>query len=171
MDVTINLGKKDIYTEVSKLTSMVGKKRQDGNSPDMYIRVSATDTDFIVFEPYFSEAISILVSEVRMYTKSVQGENVTADNISSETFEIKLDLPTTFDSSALTISIRASMRSFLVNYIAAKWFEITLPNEAQAYASAAQTALENIRAKISTRKRPSYTAPQTTNINTNGTTN
>lgn len=160
MEVKIDLGRNDIYTEVSKLTSIVGKKRQDANSPNMYIRVSASDTDRMVFEPFFSEAISALVSEVRLYTKSVVGEDVTADDISKNNFEITFDLPLTFNSSSMTNSIRASMRSFFVNYIMAKWLEITLPNEVQPYANAAQSALENIRAKISTRNRPTYTKPK-----------
>lgn len=159
MEVTINLGRDDIYTEVSKITSIVGKKRQDANSPNMYIRVSASGTDRMVFEPFFSEAISLLVSEVRLYTKSVQGEDVTANSISTSPFEITFDLPLTFNSSSMTNSIRASMRSFFINYIMAKWLEITLPNEVQPYANAAQSALENIRAKISTRNRPTYTKP------------
>lgn len=159
MEVVINLGRDDIYTEVSKITSIVGKKRQDANSPNMYIRVSASDTDRMVFEPFFSEAISLLVSEVRLYTKSVQGEDVTANSISTSSFEITFDLPQTFNSSSMTNSIRASMRSFFVNYIIAKWLEITLPNEVQPYTNAAQRALENIRAKISTRNRPTYTKP------------
>lgn len=159
MDVSIDLGRNDIYTEVAKLTSIVGKKRQDANSPNTYMRVSASDTDFMVFEPYFSEAISALVSEVRLYTKKVEGEDVTATDISKSNFKITFDLPQTFNTSAMTNSIRASMRTFFVNYIMAKWLEVTLPNDAQPYANAAQSALENIRAKISTRNRPTYTKP------------
>lgn len=161
MEVKINLGKNDIYTEVSKLTSMIGKKRQSGNASDMYIRISASDTDRMVLEPFFSEATSIIASELRMYVTSVKGENITSDTISSDPFEIALDLPTTFNKDALTISLRASMRSYLVNFIIAKWLEITLPNEAQVYANTAQMALESIRAKICARNKPTYTKPTT----------
>lgn len=156
-DVKLIVSKSYVYDEVAKTTSYTGAKMQDDEGA--YERIFTTDDDRMMLERFWSEACSSVTELLKPFIVSVSDHSVNLGVDLYKSYEVDLQLSSAFDTT-LSNSISTSLFSFFVSFIVGKWYKFTNKNEAAAYISEAESALEDIKKKIFFRKKPTRIPPK-----------
>lgn len=143
-DVTLEVSKNSVLTEVAKTTSYTGSKMDEDEKA--YDRIFTTDADLDMLERFWNESQIAVCEQLK---KHLSGEQ-TKDN---GDWEIKLSLSQSFDQ-ALTNSMKKELVSFFVMNIVSKWFAFCNKKEAGDYAAAASELLIGVHKKALFKKRP-----------------
>lgn len=142
IEITLNIEKEKVYTEVAKTTSYTGAKMDDD---DAYDRIFTTDEDRGMLERFWDECKNTVCNSMKKLLSS--------ENEANGEFVLSLELSDAFDM-ALTKSMQRSLFSFFVMNITAKWYTFTNKEEATGYATEAATYLDDIMRKAFFKKKP-----------------
>lgn len=159
-NVTLNIKKDDVYNEVAQTTSYAGKK-MDGDDK-AYERIFATKSDRSMLERFWDESCNAATDTFKPFIVTVSNK-VTITNEDKTTSEVegysvRLLLSSMFDTN-LQGSIEASLFSFFVASIVAKWCKFTDKQETESYTNDAESSMRDIKSKIYYRKKPTRMAP------------
>lgn len=146
MNITSSISKSSVFAEVSKITGYTGKNVQ-GNieNEKLFDLVAATTDEEDLLSTYWNDALETLFDSVKKYGASV------SDTSSGRTFTF--DLPSNFDSSG-TSSIEKTMNLCVINWICAKWFNVSKKDEVEYYEREAGRLLNNLSRLLNARKKP-----------------
>ena len=142
MEVNIIIKNSEVYEDIFRVSEYTGAKAED---PNTYLAVSNIDED--------SDLLDQFLSEARGIANDLFKRHISKDESDAETYNITLDMPSNYDE-VLTNSITSSLKSYMVNYVQSKWFLITKKDEAEKYAIAANSLLNDVRTKYNYRVRP-----------------
>ncbi len=144
-EITLIIGKENVYREVSRTAEYTGSKMQDR---DAYQNISTTDEDKEMLERFWNESKSLVCESLKKVLLS-------AEEIMSpeQTFSLALGLSDSFDSQ-LEESMQSSLFSFFVTNIISKWYNFTNKKETTEYAAEAAGCIEDIKRKAFFKKKP-----------------
>ncbi len=148
-EITISAANEDIYEEVYKTTSFLGVKNKLDNGKSAYDQVFTTEADKAILERFMIEAREMLTGLFKRFLTN-------ADYTVAELC-FTLGMPSNFKDE-LQESMEQTMKHFAVNYIVAKWCEITCPEKAKEYADNAAQQLKDIKDKLFYKKPPTRKA-------------
>ena len=137
------INKAEVLREVAKTTSYTGAKMKED---DAYERIFTTRDDEEMLERYWDESKSAACNILKEF---VIGYN----EIDNALFALNLKFSKSFDKNLLE-SMRASLFSFFVMSITAKWFTMSNKEEAEGYAATAAAHLEDFMRKAYYKKKP-----------------
>lgn len=157
MDISLKIKKATIYNEVAMITSYVGAKMMTENE-NAYSQVFTTDDDRDMLERFWKEACSSVTDEFKQFIKSVSPPANDPINNHNEVFIIEMSMPSSFDEKLLP-SIEQSLTSFFINFVTAKWFNISNKVDAKLYNEEAYYYKNEVRQKIYYRKKPRRNIP------------
>lgn len=141
-EVTFNIDKESVYTEVAQTTSYTGAKMEETGA---YERIFTTDADRSMLERFWNESKSTVANSLK--------RALVREHENDGTYTIEVALSSAFNP-ALTESMQQSMFSFFVMNITAKWYAFTNKEEAAGYATAAAAHIEDILRKAFFKTRP-----------------
>lgn len=143
MEVTFDINKDAVYTEVAQTSSYTGAKMdQDENA---YDRIFTTDEDRTMLDRFWNESCVTFAEVMKRYLRQ--------ESQTSEGHRFEMDFSRSFDP-ALLPSMRQELFSFFVMNITAKWYIFTNKQEAQGYSEAADALLEGVHRKACYKRRP-----------------
>lgn len=136
MEVEIN--KQEVFDEVGLITSRTGQhaKNVDG--------ISATDDEMNIMKSFWDDSLSELYDIVRRFSSLSETEFG-----ASYTFS----LPSNWNSDT-SASLTKCMRQFCVNFICAKWFNVSKKDEVGYYTGLCNGLGEKIKRLLIERKKP-----------------
>lgn len=143
-EITITIGKEEVYDEVSQTTSYTGAKMEGGDD-DTYDRIFTTEADRSQLERFWNESCVAVCEALK--------EFVDSEETDAGGFTINLSLSSSFDA-ALEPAMKKELFSFFVMNIAAKWYVFTNKNEAGDFSASAAGMLEGVKRKAYYRRRP-----------------
>lgn len=142
VDITLQVSKSAVYTEVAQTTSYIGAKNNDES---LYDRIFTTDEDNSMLERFWAESKNTASSCLKRMLTDEKEED--------DTYSMNLKMSLSFDE-ALLQSINRALFSFFVTNIVAKWLAFLNKEEAAAYATAATSHMDNLRRMVYHRKKP-----------------
>ena len=149
MDITLTVKQEEVYEQVKVATSYTGAK-MDGDSVEAYNRIFATDADIdTALSRFWNEAESEATQLLKPFLVSLSH---TGSN-NAVVYSAILSMPSSFDAN-LTGSMATSLSAFFADSITASWFRYCNRNDVEKYGQSASAALDDIRAKLYFRKRP-----------------
>lgn len=156
---SIIIQKASVYEEVAKTTAYTGAKMKDDESA--YNRIFATDADREMLERFWNEACSNTTEELKRFINPAElNSNANVSHLSDEhgvdltdDYKVILELSDSFDANLLN-SMQASIFSYFVNSICAKWFKFTNRGDSESYSTDADKNMLDMRAKLFYRKKP-----------------
>lgn len=150
MEVTFDIHKDEVYTEVAQTSSYTGAKMDD--DANAYERIFTTDEDKSQLERFWNESCVTYCEIMKRYLVSESDlKDTTESTVIGHRFE--MDFSRSFDA-ALLPSMRQELFSYFVMNITAKWYGFTNKNEAGEYAAAAASLLEGIHRKACYKRKP-----------------
>ncbi len=153
--VTLTVKKLSVYNEVAKTTAYAGAKMEGDDKA--YERIFTTEKDRSMLERFWSEACNAATDTFKPFITSVSNK-VTVGNDTEDAYSVELELSSMFDTN-LQGSIEASLFSFFVASIVAKWCKFTDKQETESYTNDAESSMRDIKSKIYYRKKPTRMAP------------
>lgn len=175
MEVTFDINKDEVYTEVAQTSSYTGAKMDD--DANAYERIFTTDEDKSQLDRFWNESCVTFCEVMKRYlvsdTPITQTSAVTPmsepfhpsiPDIPSVIIPIhpfgevtghrfNMELSKSFDT-ALLPSMRQELFSYFVMNITAKWYGFTNKKEATEYADAAASLLEGVHRKACFKRKP-----------------
>lgn len=179
MEVTLDIHKNAVYTEVAQTSSYTGAKMDD--DADAYERIFTTDEDQSQLERFWNEscvtfceimkrylvsdsetkALPVIPSPAAIETIAVDeiqksglsGTDTPLTPVATNGHRFIMEFSRSFDA-ALLPSMRQELFSFFVMNITAKWYGFTNKKEAPEYAAAAAALLEGIHRKACFKRKP-----------------
>lgn len=145
----IQISKADVYDEVAKTTSYAGAKQMDTDAA-AYSRIFTVDEDEVALERFWAEACSAVDNTVKQF--------ITTSNHTLQQYAPTLTMSEAYDTS-LDDSVEQSIFSYFVYSISAKWYKYTNKPDVDDCAAMAAAVLNDVRAKIYYRKKPTRTSP------------
>lgn len=145
IDTKIIINKNEALREIRRLTSYSGAKTPGDEGA--YERKSATKSDDEMLEMWLREALSKLEDILKPFTTNTTFN----DNIT-----IELCMSSSWDET-LSEGIGRTAFSYVVNYVADKWLEMTGSKE--SYMDEALRLLTDLNSKIYYRKKPVRVKP------------
>lgn len=142
IDVTLTIGKEQVYEEVAQTTSYAGAKMADEHA---YDRIFTTDEDNSMLERFWNESKNTLVDVLKEY--------LLAESEEDGVYTIHLEMPDSYINT-LTDSVQRNIFSFFVMSIVSKWFVFTNKEDVATYLSQSTASLNNIRKAVYMRGRP-----------------
>lgn len=140
---TLTADKAAVYTEVAKTTEYTGDKMVgDEGAHD---RIATTDENQEMLDRFWAEARSAATDRLKCF-------NLT-DRSAPDAYTVDLLLASNWDRELLP-SMQASLFSFFVTFVAAKWYRMANKAEAEATAAEAAGFLADIVSKGYYRKMP-----------------
>jgi hypothetical protein len=156
IEVTLTVSKQRVYDEVAKTTSYTGAKMQGDDSA--YDRIFTTDSDRSMLERFWAEACNAATEQLKKFIVEVS-DNSEGNTIDlSRDYVVKLELSSSYDNN-LTESVQASLFSFFVSVIVAKWYKFTNKEEIESYGADALGMMNDVMSKIFYRKKPTRVIP------------
>lgn len=156
IEVTLTVSKQRVYDEVAKTTSYAGAKMQGDDSA--YDRIFTTDSDRSMLERFWTEACNAATEQLKKFIVEVS-DNSEGNTIDlSRDYVVKLELSSSYDNN-LTESVQASLFSFFVSVIVAKWYKFTNKEEIESYGADALGMMNDVMGKIFYRKKPTRVIP------------
>ena len=152
MKISISANKIRVYDEVAKVTSYVGAKQVVADATS-YERIFTTDADRQLLEQYWVEACSFATESMKRFLDSVVSQQMSSHVAIGNDYTIILNVSSQFNTS-LSDSMEASLLAFFVNYIVAKWLELTSKESSESYASTATSMLNDIKIKLHYKDAP-----------------
>lgn len=159
IDITISIKKVTVYDEVKKTTEYTASKMSDDQ--DAYKRIAAIDSDTILLDRFFNEAIADITDVIKPFIISIPSNGTDEDNNKiSDVFEFSADLqlPNLFEQYLLD-SIESTITSYFVNYIVCQWYKFSNKKETQDFKILADNCIVDLRRKIYFRKSPTRQKP------------
>ena len=154
--IKLKVCKRDVYNEVAKTTSYTGAKMQGDDSA--YDRIFTTDSDRSMLERFWTEACNAATEQLKKFIVEVS-DNSEGNTIDlSRDYVVKLELSSSYDNN-LTESVQASLFSFFVSVIVAKWYKFTNKEEIESYGADALGMMNDVMSKIFYRKKPTRVIP------------
>lgn len=153
-NITLTVNKANVYDEVAKTTSYTGAKMKD--DAGAYERIFTTDDDRQMLERFWVEACGGATEEFKQFITSVTAQAMGHGVDLAQDFAVGLELSSSFDEN-LKGSMEASLFSYFVNAIVAKWFKFTNRGEAEGYGADAAAAMLDVKSKMFFRKKPTRT--------------
>lgn len=138
MKVTINIQKEKVFQDVYSITGHEAKTQGEMD------KVSATEDEGSVLEPFLSEATAALGDVVSPY-----GTISTTET----TCDIAFEFPANWKQTAQP-ALESALANYLVNSICAKWFAITSKEDSAYYQNKLNINSANIRKLLCERTRP-----------------
>ena len=140
--VQYTINKEKVLEEVARTSSYVGKTAvADGSA---YEQVFTTDADRDLLDRYWREACGVVAEMLKPVVNSVwHGPD----------YVVIVRLPSAYNQEFTGI-INSDLFSFVVNTILSKWFMMTAKEEAATYATLAEGALNDAKAKVYFKKKP-----------------
>lgn len=158
-DITLEIKKGSVLDEVNKQTAYVGAKITMSDGTNAYDKIYATSDDNAMLERFWKEAVAFTTGNLKLYLKSYiigvatpfdpKPETVSTNDV----LTITLTMPTRYDV-AQTLSVNASLYSYFVNYMTARWMALTNKPEAEYYEKYASTSMNDILKKIFSKTKP-----------------
>ena len=145
-----------VYNEVAKTSSYTGSKMQGDDGA--YDRIFTTDDDRTMLERFWSEACNASTEQLKQFIVDVS-DNREGNTIDlSRDYVVTLELSSSYDDN-LTPSVEASLYSFFVSVIIAKWYKFCNKDESDTYAADAVGMMNDVKSKIFYRKKPTRVVP------------
>lgn len=154
--VIFTVNKANVYTEVAKTSSYSGAKMDDAAA---YDRIFTTDEDRQMLERFWNEASNAVTELFKPFLVSVTESPESHGIELARNYEATLDLSASYDT-VLNKSIESSLFSFFVDFIVSRWFKFTNKTETESYGNEAATMLDDVKAKIYYKKKPTRVAPK-----------
>ena len=143
--IEILIEKTKIFEDLSLTSSYTGVKTPTERQAEFFDRVATIEEDAPLLNRYWHECNGELASLLRDFIMS-------ADFGEEATF-LKLMAGSAYDES-LTPSLKNDIISFVANEMAAKWQEMTFPENAGKYAEAATRFITAAKSKLLHHKAP-----------------
>lgn len=141
--ITLNISRKDVYTEVDKTTDYTGAKlnpKEDGARD----RIVATEYDLKTLSRFWEETCSTANERLK---EMFVGGSLPA----SEDYSVTLQVSVAFDKELIP-SVEAALRSYFIVSITGKWYVFANKTEAAPYFAEAATLMEDVRRKLYSRR-------------------
>ncbi|MGN1228651.1 MAG: hypothetical protein ACI4T5_03240 [Prevotella sp.] len=142
----ILINEESMLKEVRRLTSYAGAKTADDEGA--YDRKSATKQDADMLQLWWREALTKLQDVLKPFVTSV---------VNDDTVKIELAMSSSWDAT-LAESLNMSAGSYVVNYVAGKWLEMT-EGKQNDYNVEALSLLNDVLSKIYYKKKPTRVSP------------
>lgn len=150
MEVTLEIYKRPVYTEVAQTSSYTGAKMDDDENA--YDRIFTTDEDESQLERFWNESCVTLCEALKRYLTE-DSEIRDAESGAATGHRFEMEFSRSFDAAMLP-SMRQELFSYFVMSITAKWFGFSNKKEAPEYAGAAAALLEGIHRKACFKRKP-----------------
>lgn len=151
--INIQVSKARVMDEVAKTTAYIGKKAASAEDPGTFERVATIDANREQLDRYWMEACSGASLLLDHWMTSVASQVLTHHPELDKDYIATLSMPTNWPIQYQP-TLHEALMSYLVNYIVSKWLLITLPSQAEAYASLASGSAGQVEQILLTRKRP-----------------
>lgn len=134
----VTISKANIFDEVSLITSRTGQHAKDIDG------VSATDDEQNIIKSFWSDSLSELYDFVRRFASLSETDTEAT---------YKFSLPTNWNEEVGPV-LKMCMNQFCVNYICAKWFNVSKKDEVEYYLKVCSGLGDKIKRLITERKKP-----------------
>lgn len=142
----IRISRADVYEEVAKTADYTGSKLTEGGDADIRDRLLITDEDFQTLGRLWEESVAAANERLR-------GLYVGGSAPSEGEYRAELRVPSNFDS-ALSVSIRNAVRSYLILSVTGKWFVLAGSDLAEGYMASAVAMMQGALRMLYSRKAP-----------------
>lgn len=154
ISATLTVAKDAVMEEVMKTTSYAGKKTDEAvplqeGQESAYDRMRATEYDKEQLARFWDEATSMATGRMSRWIKCVTNDT---------SYTAELSLSSRWEEH-LQPSMQASLFSFFVSFIIARWFTLSAKEDADTYMAAANTMLDDVMRKIYHRSAPERVEP------------
>ncbi len=153
---TFTVNKANVYTEVAKTTSYSGAKAAADGS--LYEQIFTTDEDRLMLERFWNEAANAANNLFKPFLVSSSSTTQSHGVNLAGNYVVQLELSKSYDT-ALNNSVQSSLFSYFVNYIVSQWYIFANKEDAKSFSLEAAAMIEDVRAKIYFRKKPTRVAP------------
>lgn len=145
MEITLSVSNQEVWEEVAKTTAYTGDKMFGQESENAYDRILMTDEDRDALQRFWEDAATIANGKLKEML--VSSSQISGDYIA------KLHVSNAYDT-VLDESIKASLRSYFIAAILAKWSNIANKADVGAYSQEATAMMDDVLRKLYSRKRP-----------------
>lgn len=136
MDIVVE--KTSIYDEVMDITGYTGKNTGDID------KIAATEDEINILDRFWNDAISSVFDIIRRNSTMV-------DDTTKVTYS--LSLPSNFNINT-EAPLKKNIQMYIVNFVCAKWFNITKKDEVKDYDAICINIAEKISKLIMERTKP-----------------
>lgn len=147
MERKISIKKQDVMQGVMKATSYLAARKGESNenADSQYLKIVATTSDIEMLTPFYTDACETMRLTVAEYATVAQ--DTTDDGIT-----FTLTMPSNWKEGTLDLDERAL--SYCINYVTAKWLELSSKDDVEYYSQCSQADLALLIDALSYRNRP-----------------
>lgn len=138
MEINITIQESKVYSEVYAITAHTGK------ALDMMDKVSATEDESKVLEPFLNESTAELSDVIASFGSISYGQG---------SIDISFDLPSNWKESVKP-TLEQCLVNYLTNSVCQRWFAMTNRDDVKYYADKVVVNATNIIKLLCERKRP-----------------
>lgn len=150
--IDIQINKARVLDEVAKTTAYIGSKSMSEQDPGAYERVANIDADREQLDRYWMESCSDASLLLDHWATLITSQVLTHHPELGNDYKATLAMPTNWPSQ-YKYTLQEALMSYLVNSIVAKWLLITLPSQAETYATLASGKAAQVQQLMLTRMR------------------
>lgn len=158
--LTVTIYKSELIYDIQNKTYLSARSKANEKSPEAVAAMQVNGDDENVNQILRSIG-SAFASLKPILGEYISGSDTTANNImeaSSGNLTLTLSMPENFNQ-AESASISNAVHDFIVNTATSEWYLVVSPAESAAYSAMAARSVEQLRAALAKRNRPSRTTP------------
>lgn len=158
--LAITLYKSELIYDIQNKTYLAARSKADGTNHELAaaMQVNGDDENINQVLRSIGSAFAALKPLLGEYITSTDTTATDIMEASTGDLTITLSMPENFNQ-AESSAISNSMHDFIVNTAASEWYLLVSPADAAAYATMASSNIDQLRAALSKRNRPSRTTP------------